>query len=227
MMYNMVILEPGHRYSKPGAVKKSKKAPNGKAWVENFMNVATANVLFEKLTGLGIIHKVNMTRTSPFDDTPLTQVLARAEIMARNSFYYGETPVKASNVLYVAIHWNTGPKCPHGLEIWIPDRYMGIWQKYNQVAQGIAKKHNMPWRGFKDADRWGKSGLYVSKMRIPAILIETGFMGCDFATKENWEITPTGEWHVPYQSPLWYYIQDLGEILRAYFLDLLQGKVKV
>jgi N-acetylmuramoyl-L-alanine amidase len=222
MIFNEVIIEPGHRYSKPGAVKKSKKAPNGKAWVENFMNVATANVLFDKIQGLGIVHKVLMTRTSPFDDTPLSHVLAKAETMARNSFYYGKEVVKPNNVLYVSIHWNTGPKCPHGVEIWIPERYMNAWTKYNQTAQNIAKKHNMPWRGFKNADRWGRNGLYISKMRIPAILIETGFMGCDFVAPENWEISPTGEWHIPYGSPLWNYIQDLGELIREYFLDLMR-----
>jgi len=85
---------------------------------------------------------------------------------------------------YISVHYNAFNRPAHGGELWVQSdllhKFKHEFVDLNKRLKKVYEEQGYVWRGIKDASRWGTRGMYIERMKVPAILWEVGFLKWDF-----------------------------------------------
>lgn len=149
MKGKVIVIDPGHGGSDPGAVGKNKTQ-------EKVINLQTANELKALLVKAGA--KVIMTRTS--NTSRKLELSERVAISHKNQAD-----------VFISIHYNAGGPTATGIDTFYDTTYGNEAELAKCIQTEVIKQTGMKSRGVKTA------GFYVvKKNEMPSVLVELGFI---------------------------------------------------
>jgi len=196
--FEKFILDPGHASIirgkiDPGCVAGGLREADATLW--------TANHLEGYLLSWAAAKEIVWTRKGE----PGPHLRDRMQLAGPNDFY-------------LSIHYNCFNKEAHGGEIWLPSRYVhtSAAKQLDKAMKFLYEEVGIPWRGIKDASKWGKRGMFIERIKGPAILWEVGFLKWD-VTKDDFTKLGTF-WTVNRDSWLHHVVSEFPRILYLTYL---------
>jgi N-acetylmuramoyl-L-alanine amidase len=177
-MFNTFWIDPGHGAEEKGGFDKGAIVDGNE---EYKMNLWTALEFREYIkAGRCRCKHIRMTRDSNIGPT----LYRRMRLPKAGDFYF-------------SIHYNGFNRPAYGGELWVQSKLLQTYKKefeeFNKHLKSIYEENGYKWRGIKDASRWGSNGMFIEKMKVPAMLWEVGFIKWDFDYSDFDQFhTPTG-----------------------------------
>lgn len=167
----ILVIDPGHGGTDPGKPKGSKTMKH-----EKDINLAIALRLGEYIHHNLPDVKVLYTRSSDV----YVSLEDRVEFANKHNATY-----------FISIHANSSPNANvHGMEVHIHSHKMPASEQWAKIIEDeLGKKGNRNNRGTLDAKDRGKNLFVVQRPKMPAILVETGYL----THKEEERFLNTGE----------------------------------